>query len=92
VTEVLLVPPPGQQAPRLVLRNGNAANVVSVASGRWQQRIEMQIGQERELTLPAPDAAGHIQVRIESASGFVPALIAAGSADRRMLGVFVSVK
>ena len=91
-TDVILVPPPGQQAPRLALRNGNAANVVSVASGRWQQRVELQIGQERELVLPVPDANGQIQVRVESASGFMPATVTAGSADRRILGVFVSVK
>ena len=72
----------------LLLRNGGAANTVTVRSGAWQEVVSMAAGQERVVGLPAADARGAWPLTITSASGFQPS-VTSGGTDTRVLGVWV---
>jgi hypothetical protein len=72
----------------LHLRNGGAANTVTVRSGSWQDVVTLTPGQVHTITLPAADATGAWPVIVTSASGFRPSATA-GSTDTRYLGVWV---
>jgi hypothetical protein len=80
-------------APRplsLLLRNGAAANTVTIACGDWTEEIAMAPGEERRLDVPADSGAATARlVRIASSTGFRPSEVNAGSRDTRLLGVFV---
>jgi hypothetical protein len=72
----------------LLLRNGGAANTVTIRSGAWQEVVSMAAGQERVVGLPAADARGAWPLTITSASGFQPSATSGGT-DTRSLGVWV---
>lgn len=80
-------------APRqlsLSLRNGAAANTVTIECGNWKDEFAMSPGEERRLDVPAdPQGATARLVRIASSAGFRPSELNAGSRDTRLLGVFV---
>jgi len=71
----------------LQLRNGGAANTVTIRSGAWQEVLSLSEWQERAVTLPAADASGAWPLVITSASGFRPSEVA--GQDTRFLGVWV---
>lgn len=71
----------------LQLRNGGAANTVTVRSGAWLAAFSPGEWQERAVTLPAADASGAWPLVITSASGFRPSDVA--GQDTRFLGVWV---
>jgi hypothetical protein len=72
----------------LRLRNGGAANVVTVAVGRWREVVRLDAWQEHVVTLPVADAAGAWRVSIRSSAGFQPSVTSGGS-DDRYLGVWI---
>ena len=73
----------------LLLRNGGAANTVTLESGKWREVISLAPGEERRVEVPGPSGAA--LVRIRSAGGFRPSETIPGSRDTRYLGVFVRV-
>lgn len=75
------------RAGALLVRNGGAANTVTVRSGAWQEILTMAAGEERTVSLPTADALGSWPLSITSASGFRPSDTA--GEDRRFLGVWV---
>ncbi len=76
---------------RILVRNGASPNQVSVDSGTYQRLLVMTPGQEQELDIPAVGSDG-INIRVASGDGFVPAEKTPGSADRRLLGVWVEIR
>lgn len=72
----------------LLLRNGGAANIVTIRSGAWQEVVPMAKWQERVVGLPPADALGTWPLTITSASGFQPSATSGGT-DTRVLGVWV---
>lgn len=73
---------------QLRLRNGGAANVVTLAVGGWSEGVSLAAWQEVAVTLPAADATGTWRVAIHSPSGFRPSATSGGT-DDRYLGVWV---
>jgi len=82
-------------APRplaLVLRNGAAANTVTIECGTWKDDVAMAPGEERRIDVPGdPQGAVARLVRIASSARFRPSDVNAGSRDTRLLGVFVRI-
>jgi hypothetical protein len=74
--------------PSLLLKNGGAANTVTLESGEWRQQIALASGEERRIDVPTR-TPGVALVRIRSAGGFRPSEQNPGSRDTRHLGVFV---
>lgn len=72
----------------LRLRNGGAANDVTVVVGDWSEVLRLDAWQERVVTLPAAEANGTWSVSIRSSSGFRPSEVSGGT-DDRYLGVWV---
>ncbi len=72
----------------LRLRNGGAANEVTVSVGGWNDTVRLEPGQEHVVMLPAADATGTWTVVIRSSSGFRPSATSGGN-DDRYLGVWV---
>ena len=70
------------------LRNGGAANEVTVSVGGWSEVATFEAWQERLVTLPAADATGTWRVSIRSSAGFRPSEVSGGT-DDRYLGVWV---
>jgi hypothetical protein len=71
------------------LRNAPVANRVAIASGRWEEILELEPGEERDVQVPVAPARGAALVRIASAAGFRPSEVEPGSRDTRFLGVWV---
>jgi len=74
----------------LQLRNGGAANTVTIRSGAWQEVLPLGEWQERAVTLPAAGASGAWPLMITSASGFRPSERA--GPDTRFLGVWIDMR
>jgi hypothetical protein len=72
----------------LRLRNGGAANEVTVSAGGWNEVKRLDAGQEHSIVLPAADATGTWRVSIRSSSGFRPSE-AGGGTDDRYLGIWI---
>ncbi len=70
------------------LRNGGAANEVTVNVGGWSEAVPLEAWQERLVTLPAADATGTWRASIRSSSGFRPSEVSGGT-DDRYLSVWV---
>lgn len=73
----------------LALRNGAAANVVTLESGRWREEITLQAGEERRIDVPIDASRGAALLTIRSSAGFRPSEVDPPSRDTRFLGVFV---
>ena len=71
------------------LRNGAAANPVTLEAAGAKRTFNLAPGEERDETFPLP-AQTAADVTITSASGFRPS--DQGSADRRYLGVWVEIR
>jgi hypothetical protein len=75
--------------PRVItLRNGGAANDVTLRKDKWQVDLALEPWEERRVSLPVADATGTWRVSIRSASGFQPSAVS-DSTDTRYLGVWV---
>jgi hypothetical protein len=88
-TRVVIAPDrPGAVMP-LWLRNGAAANAVTVETGGWHDSVRLLPGEQRRVDVPF--TAGHAsrQVRIRSTATFRPSSVDPNSHDTRLLGVFV---
>lgn len=73
----------------LVLRNGAAANVVTLESGSWRDALTLQPGEERRVDIPIDGSRGSALVSIRSSAGFRPSEVDPASRDTRFLGVYV---
>lgn len=73
---------------RVLVRNGGAANIVTIESGTFQRLLQMAPYQELDVDIPLTPT-GNANVRIASGSGFVPADWQPGNNDRRLLGVWI---
>jgi hypothetical protein len=72
----------------LSLRNGGAANVVTIRVDGWSHTLNLEPWQEAMVELPHADALGSWPLTIHSASGFQPSA-SGDSQDTRYLGVWV---
>jgi hypothetical protein len=72
----------------LALRNGAAANVVTLESGRWREELSLQPGEERRIDVPIDASRGAALVSIRSTAGFRPSEVDPASRDSRWLGVY----
>jgi hypothetical protein len=72
----------------LSLRNGAAANVVRLESGRWHEEIALQSGEERRIDVPIDASRGAALITIRSSGGFRPSEVDPASRDTRFLGVY----
>ena len=74
----------------LSIRNGAAANVVTLDSDGWSQELTLAGGEERRVEVPlAPRTSA--RVRIRSDARFRPSDVDPNSRDTRVLGVFVTL-
>ena len=72
----------------LLIRNGAAANAVTLDSDGWSQELTLAGGEERRVEVPlAPRTSA--RVRIRSDARFRPSDVDPNSRDTRLLGVFV---
>ena len=88
---VVLAGEPGQHECRLFVRNGAAANLVTLDAGSYQRRFPLRAFEERLVALPVDDPGGVLTLRIDAAVGFRPSNISASS-DRRLLGVWIELR
>jgi hypothetical protein len=88
-----------RNAPLLVLRNGAAANRVSVsvrrvpepgAAASWT--LALAPAETRELSLPMVGPASDLEIALTSQSGFKPVDVDPASRDTRTLGVWASLR
>jgi hypothetical protein len=86
---VVAIRPDRPRAVALALRNGAAANVVTLQSGGWREEIAMQAGEERRVDVPIDAPRGAALVTIRSSAGFRPSQVDPASRDTRFLGVYV---
>lgn len=89
------VQPPMAATPvDLFLRNAPVANRVSVASGDWQEALDLAPGEERAVRLPSGEASfpTAFTVRIHPEHGVRPADLEPGNRDLRTLGVWAEVR
>ena len=73
----------------VTLRNGEVANDVTIRVGAEEQRVTLQPGEERPVTLPAASHDGAYVATIRTSAGFRPSDVDPQSRDDRILGVFV---
>lgn len=73
----------------LAVHSGARANIVTVATPEWSQRLDLVPGVTQRITVPSKVGERFIPLTIESTGGFVPAEIEA-SRDRRLLGAWIS--
>jgi hypothetical protein len=91
-TTLVLVPDEPGQPVRVHLRIGAAANEVTVASGRYVDRLTLKPGEERTVDVNFASRAGFSSLRIASKTGFRPADVDRASEDRRFLGCWLDLK
>lgn len=91
-TRFMLVPsvnsPVSPLTVRVLVRNGGAANIVTIESGTFQRLLQMAPYQELDVDVPLTPT-GTANVRVASGDGFVPADSQPGNGDRRLLGVWI---
>ena len=75
----------------LLLRNGAAANEVTLESGTWREALPLAPGEERRIDVPV-GPSGAAMIRIRAAAGFRPSEVDSNSRDTRFLGVFVQLR
>jgi hypothetical protein len=75
----------------LALRNGAAANVVTLESGSWREEITLEAGEQRRLDVPLDASRGAALVTVRSSTGFRPSEVDPASRDTRFLGVYCRV-
>ena len=84
---VVVCPDEGTDPPALFLRNGAAANTVTIDTGTWHDVIEMTPGEERLTDAPLARNRPTL-VRFRNTSGFRPSDVDPSNRDRRWLGVW----
>jgi hypothetical protein len=90
--EFLVVPSDSAAANvKLFLRNGAVPNVISIESGTFQRLLNLQPGEERELSVPVVPGQG-VPISVASGDSFVPAEKNPASTDHRALGVWVEIR
>lgn len=77
----------------LVLRNGARPNRVTLAAGPWRRELTMAPGEEMTLEVPAssPRMGRTLGLVVRAEDGFRPSAVTKGSADHRLLGVWIGV-
>jgi len=75
-------------SPALQLRAGPVPSTVVVTSNGWSRSVTLQPGESVAVALP-PGSDGRWMVRLETRTGFRPALHDAQNSDLRHLGVWV---
>jgi hypothetical protein len=87
-----IVVQPRSTAPlKLHLGNGPVANTVTIQAGAWQERWQMQPGEERDVEIPFQPGRGSMRIELSASDGFVPARTDPASGDHRFLGVRITV-
>jgi hypothetical protein len=78
---------------RLLLRNGQAPNTITVSSGDWHDTLSFGPNESREIVVPGRAGdAGATVLTIQPAAGFRPADTNPASRDVRVLGVWVELR
>jgi hypothetical protein len=90
-TVVVFAPDEPETGITLWLRNGPAANIVTLESGSWRTQVALAAGEERRANVPFASPQASVRVRIASAATFRPSTSDPNSHDTRLLGVFVTV-
>jgi len=86
---VLLEPPSTCAASPLRIRNGAAANRVTLVSREWRTVLALEPGEEHTVHVPVSGRRAPLEVA--SAAGFRPADLDPSNKDTRFLGVFLAV-
>jgi hypothetical protein len=73
----------------LAVHSGARPNVVTIATPRWSQTLDLVPGVTQRVVVPSSEGERYIPLTITSSGGFVPAEIEA-SKDRRLLGAWVA--
>ena len=88
---VVVAVEPGQADVQLLVRTGAARNVVTFDTGSDQHQVDLNVSEERLVSLPVTDPRGVLTLRIDAAFGFRPSNIST-STDRRYLGVWIELR
>jgi hypothetical protein len=86
---VLLEPLSTRAAIPLRVRNGAAANRVTLLSREWRAVLDLEPGEDRPIHVPISGRRAPLEVA--SAGGFRPSDVDPSSKDTRLLGVFLAV-
>lgn len=76
---------------KLRIRNGPVPNTIRILTPESRQQITFESSEIKEVTLTPTPLDGTLRIVIAAEHGFVPADKDPGSADRRLLGVWVEV-
>jgi hypothetical protein len=76
---------------RLFVRNGGAANRVTIDGGSWKQQLALSAGEERLVEVPST-AGQFVAVRVTSEAGARPADVDPNNPDRRLLGCWIETR
>jgi hypothetical protein len=90
-TVVVITPDEPETGMTLWLRNGDAANIVTVECGSARSQVSLAAGEERRADVAVAPAQTSVRVRIASAATFRPSASDPDSHDTRLLGVFVAL-
>jgi hypothetical protein len=91
-TTIVIAPDQPGSAVSLWLRNGPAANIVTLQAGTWRGDVPLGSGEEGRVDVPFAPSQASIHVRIASAATFRPSAVDPNSRDTRLLGVFVTLR
>jgi hypothetical protein len=86
----LLKANPQDESVTLALHCGLRANLATLSSGRWTERIDLVPGTTTTVVVPSVPGEQLVRLSIASRDGFVPSQIDRESRDRRSLGVWVA--
>jgi hypothetical protein len=73
----------------VTLRNGPVVNDVTIRALDTEQRVTLQPGEERPVSLPTVFMGGAYAASIRTSTGFRPSEVDPKSHDQRFLGVYV---
>jgi hypothetical protein len=75
----------------LRVHSGRRANAMTFVTTTWGTRVELEPGVPRDVQVPAPPQPGPFVLAVTADTGFVPADIIPGNADRRFLGGWIEI-
>lgn len=73
----------------LAVHSGARANIVTLATPGWSQKLELMPGVTQRVIVPSKEGERFMPLTIESTGGFVPAEVE-GNRDRRLLGAWIA--
>ena len=88
--ELVIQSPEGAAVQKMLVRAGPVRTTIRLAAGSWQQALDLEPGETRDVEIPV--VPGGTLLRVHADQGFRPADIDPRSTDSRYLGVWMEIR